>query len=385
MKAGTIKSLSDVCDITMGQAPVGDSYNNAGEGYALIAGAGDFGDQTPEPSKFTSAPTKISKSGDVILCIRATIGDRNWSDAEYCLGRGVAGLRSKEGLLCQSFLWHWLGYIAPVLKAKGRGATFLQVSKVDIAAMQIPVPPLPEQKRIAAILDKADELRVKRRDAIAELDKLVQATFLDMFGDPVTNPKGWERHRMGDVCEVGSSRRVFANELVESGIPFLRGTEIGKMGDGKAVSPSLFITRDHYDELKRQSGVPQAGDLLLPSICPDGRIWTVTGDQPFYFKDARVLWIKINHKVMQSEYLRQYLKARFIFDYNKIASGTTFAELKIFALKDLQILMPPLDAQIKFAGITNQIFQQAKELNSHNNQLDELFASLQNRAFNGEL
>ena len=80
--------LDDVCQIIMGQAPEGDSYNELGNGLQLIAGAGDFGEMTPLPKKFTTSPSKISDIGDLILCIRATIGDVNWSDKKYCLGRG---------------------------------------------------------------------------------------------------------------------------------------------------------------------------------------------------------------------------------------------------------------------------------------------------------
>ena len=79
----------------MGQAPKGESYNTTGVGYPLIAGAGDFGEQTPAAKKYTDAPTKLSRPGDLVLCIRATIGHRNWSDKVYCLGRGVAGLRTR--------------------------------------------------------------------------------------------------------------------------------------------------------------------------------------------------------------------------------------------------------------------------------------------------
>ena len=198
------KALSSVCDISMGQAPKGDSYNSTRSGYPLIAGAGDFGELTPAPKQYTDAPTKLSRPGDLILCIRATIGDRNWSDKEYCLGRGVAGLRAKAAALSQAYLGHWLDHAAPVIRARGRGATFLQVSKGDIASLQISLPALSEQKRIAGILDAADALRAKRREALAQLDTLLQSTFLDMFGDPVTNPKGWMMTCVGDVTQMGT-------------------------------------------------------------------------------------------------------------------------------------------------------------------------------------
>lgn len=100
--------LDDVCQIIMGQAPEGDSYNELGNGLQLIAGAGDFGEMTPLPKKFTTSPSKISDIGDLILCIRATIGDVNWSDKKYCLGRGVAGLRPKPTKLDKNYLWHFI-------------------------------------------------------------------------------------------------------------------------------------------------------------------------------------------------------------------------------------------------------------------------------------
>ncbi|XZT54652.1 restriction endonuclease subunit S [Acinetobacter baumannii] len=149
--------LDQVCRITMGQAPSGDSYNFDGNGLALIAGAGDFGKETPEPKKYTTAAGKKSETGEIILCIRATIGDLNWSDKEYCLGRGVAGLFGHKDKLDQKYLWHWLKNVAPLLKSKGKGATFLQVTKEDICSLEIALPPLAEQRRIASILDKADD------------------------------------------------------------------------------------------------------------------------------------------------------------------------------------------------------------------------------------
>ena len=228
MSAFPTTSLSTVCDISMGQAPKGSSYNSTRSGYPLIAGAGDFGELTPEPKHYTDAPTKLSKPGDIILCIRATIGDRNWSDTEYCLGRGVAGLTAKDADLHQDYLGHWLDHATPVLRSKGRGATFLQVSKGDIASLQIPLPPLAEQKRIAAILDAADALRLKRRRAIDQLDDLLQSSFLDMFGDPVTNPKGWKVTCIGDATRMGTGSTPSRSHksYFDGTIPWVKSTEI---------------------------------------------------------------------------------------------------------------------------------------------------------------
>lgn len=281
-------------------------------------------------------------------------------------------------------------YLCLVLKHRDvtphlTGSTRAKLTKAGASRIEIPLPPLAEQKRIAGILDAADALRAKRRESLAQLDTLLQSTFLDLFGDPVTNPMGWEQKPLGSICDVGSSKRVFVNELKDEGIPFYRGTEIGQLGEGRSVEPSLFITQEHYDDLRIQSGVPKIGDLLLPSICPDGRIFLVEKDEPFYFKDGRVLWIKSGDSPINSTFLRFHLKHLFFANYLRIASGTTFAELKIFALKDLIVHFPPASQQRRFAAIVASVERQKARLRAHLAELDALFASLQSRAFNGEL
>ena len=272
-----------------------------------------------------------------------------------------------------------------LLNIAGAGATREAITKTEIEKFSIPLPPLAEQKRIAAILDAADALRTKRREALAQLDALLQSTFLTLFGDPVTNPMGWEQNPIEALCDVGSSKRVFVHELVDHGVPFYRGTEIGKLGAGQSVEPSLFITQEHYDKLKAEAGVPQKGDLLLPSICPDGRIHLLEDDKQFYFKDGRVLWIKSGESQIDSTFLRYHLKHLFAANYSRIASGTTFAELKIFALKELVVHVPPATLQQKFAAIVESVERQKAAQRAHLAELDALFAALQHRAFRGEL
>lgn len=260
-----------------------------------------------------------------------------------------------------------------------------RISRKNLSLLPLPLPSLAEQKRIAAILDQADALRRLRQRAFDRLNTLGQAIFHEMFGDAVKNPKGWDTVKLGDLCDVGSSKRVFVSEFVEEGIPFYRGTEVGQLATGEKFEPKLHISEVHYQSLVQHSGKPEIGDLLLPSICHDGRIWRVDTNEPFYFKDGRVLWIKSHNTQINGDYLRNHLRNLFLHNYQSIASGTTFAELKIVNLKNLPLLNPPMDLQVEFANRISAAEAQRFELEKSKLAFDALFSTLQNRAFRGEL
>lgn len=256
--------LGDVCDVNMGQAPEGSSYNDQARGLPLLAGAGDFGEISPTPTKFTTQPTKLAQPGDIILCIRATIGDLNWADQTYCLGRGVAGLRPRNGCLDPKYLWHWFGLNALQLAKLGKGSTFKQVTRADIEGLQLNLPSsLKEQRRIAAILDKADAIRRKRRQVLAEIDALLRATFLDMFGDPATNPHGLPLEPMREFGRVvtGNTPPRGNSEYFGSQIEWIKSDNISEA--------KYFLTRaaEGLSETGRSVGrVAPSGSILVTCI-----------------------------------------------------------------------------------------------------------------------
>ena len=180
--------------------------------------------------------------------------------------------------------------------------------------------------------------------------KARKSRFVEMFGDEANVPK----RRLGEFCGVGSGKRVFAEDFKDAGVPFFRGTEIAALAKSEYEKPLYHITNEHYQELAEYTGVPKIGDLLIPSICMEGLVWRVNIDTPFYFKDGRVLWIKVPETV-DSEYLRFALSIILQRDYHRIASGTTFAEMKIVNLKKMEIPLPPLALQREFAAFVAEV------------------------------
>ena len=246
------------------------------------------------------------------------------------------------------------------------GATRQKLTQATMRQMLIPQRAYQEQCDIVAQMNKVNLIIKTRQNQLQKLDELVKARFVEMFGDCVLNTISWHSKRLGAIAEVGSSKRVFVEDLKEKGIPFYRGTEIGALAEGKTVVPELFISEGHYSELCKATGFPQVGDFLMPSICPDGRIWIVNTSEPFYFKDGRVLWVHAINNSYNPVFLLHTLKDRIMTDYSSIASGTTFAELKIFALKECRIFDVPLELQNQFAAFVHQVDKSKLQVPSGN-------------------
>lgn len=262
-----------------------------------------------------------------------------------------------------------------------RAVTIPSLTKKDLYDILIPLPSICKQEAIVTKLDKLNEILAKKREQLKELDRLGQAVFYDMFGDPILNDRKWKSCNLSQICDVGSSKRVFVEDLVEKGIPFYRGTEIAVLSLGDKIIPKFYITEEHYNRLKELTGTPVYGDLLLPSICHEGKIWRVNTNEPFYFKDGRVLWIHLNSKDVNGTYLQYMLREKIMKDYINIASGTTFSELKIFALKKVVVILPPIDLQMKFAEQINAIESQKQKIKQSIVEVQQLLDYTMNKYF----
>ncbi|KQC84197.1 restriction endonuclease subunit S [Butyribacter intestini] len=183
----------------------------------------------------------------------------------------------------------------------------------------------------------------------------MKARFVEMFGDVSIGDYRYETRKLGDVANIGSSHRVFTTEFVESGIPFYRGKEIAELAKGTKPTNLYYISVEHYNRLTNDDTKPQIGDLLMPSICNKGQVWMVDTTEPFYYKDGRVLCISPDRNIFNTKYLEYFMKAKTLVEYPKLGSGSTFAEFKIFLLKDIDILIPPRNIQDEFADFVHQI------------------------------
>lgn len=260
-----------------------------------------------------------------------------------------------------------------------------QITRQSLSRLQIPLPPLADQKRIADILDKADALREQRREALAQLDTLLQSTFLDMFGDPVTNPMGWEVVRLEDVATritKGASPKWQGFDYQDNGVLFVTSENVRQ--GFIDISKPKYVSADFHTKLSGSQ--LRTGDLLINLVGASiGRSCVFTQYEGKANVNQAVGVVSINEPLFAS-YLLQLLQTN---------QGKTFLTGKIveaaranISLKNLRGLMfpaPPRELQQRFAGIVKSIEQQKARMRSHLDELDTLFASLQSRAFGGEL
>ena len=259
-----------------------------------------------------------------------------------------------------------------------------QITRQSLARLKIPLPPLSEQKRIAGILDAADRLRAKRRAALAQLDTLLQSTFLDLFGDPVTNPKGWEVVRVRDLLEsanYGTSKKA---DIEKGAFPVLRMNNITYEGAWNFTSLKYMDLEDK--ELPKH--LVHKGQILFNRTNSKelvGKTAVFREETPMAF--AGYLVRGITNELADPEYIGAYMntpqtKQRL---RNMCKNIVGMANINAQEFQKVPIQKPPLTLQQRFAAIVDQVEAQKARMRTQLTELDTLFAALQQRAFNGEL
>lgn len=327
----------------------------------------------------TCSTDYIVDNDDILIGMDGEFNIAKWKGGKAFLNQRVCKLIPFD--VNKDYIFYHLPKILKSIEEKTSFATVKHLSAKQLNSIYIDIPEQTIQYKIANVFINIDSLINKRKQQLSKLDQLVKSRFIEMFGECKTNPKNWKLLNMEEIADVGSSKRVFVEELQEEGIPFYRGTEVGTLAEGKSIEPELYITEEHYKELVKATGIPQLGDLLMPSICPDGRIWVVNTENPFYFKDGRVLWIHNIDTKFNSTFLLYSLKDRIMTDYLSIASGTTFAELKIFTLKKCKIFSVPLPLQEQFAAFVQQVDKVKSSIKQSLEKLETLKKSLMQKYF----
>lgn len=340
------------------------------------------------PTNFTTDTkgVEVSKSDMCIIWDGANAGTIGFG-VEGLIGSTVARLR----IIPQS---RWdTGFVGRLLQgqfqsinaaAHGKGATIPHVDKRHLEAIEFPAYSLEEQKRIAAILDQADGIRRKRKHAIDRLNQLGQAIFHEMFGDPLgtlNQAIEWKTETLEATVKFMDYRGKTPLKS-ESGVRLITAKNV-KMGFIN-LEPQEFVEADSYDTWMTR-GFPEKGDILFTTEAPLGHVAQLDTDEKVVI-GQRLITMKPNKKLLNSRYLEFFLRTpsfrKKMFEYS---TGSTVVGIKSKLLKNIEICYPPFHVQEKFSETVDHLRLMGPKLFNASLSTENLFASLQHRAFAGEL
>jgi type I restriction enzyme S subunit len=265
------------------------------------------------------------------------------------------------------------------------GSAQPQITGEGLSKVKIPLPPLATQKRIAEILDAADALRRKDQELLKKYDELAQAIFIDMFGDPVKNEKGWEKRLFKEFAtfENGdrSSNYPTEKDFVKAGVPFY-GTQ--NMSNGILNDINLrFITEEKFQTLSR--GKLRQMDLVITLRGSIGNCVLFNSDKFLTgFINAQMMIIRVNNEIILADFLQfAFTMKSFQQSIKESIGGSAVPQITAAQVREFEIIIPPLEDQMHFVKIINSINQ----IESFHTEIcsDNLFNSLIQKAFNGEL
>lgn len=335
--------LEEICAINMGQSPDSSTYNEDGNGLPFFQGNADFGEIYPAVRMWCSEPTKIAREKDILISVRAPIGALNIANCECCIGRGLAALTVNEDICAQEYLWHALSGKVDELNSKGTGSTFKAINKKTLSETEIPLPPIDEQRKIAAILDKVSDLIAKRRQQLDKLDEMVKARFVEMFGDPQNNEKNWKMRTFKEICTVRQGLQIPISK---------RLTHFEENCYEYITVAYLHGAKDkEYIKNPKSTVICTKDDVLMTRTGNTGMVITnvagVFHNNFFLIDFDRDKYIK--------EFLVEYLNLDLIQTELKKRAGTsTIPDLNHSEFYKIAIYEPPMDLQNQFAAFVNQ-------------------------------
>lgn len=302
---------------------------------------------------------------------------------------GFTVLRPKEAVVDGRYLFHWVRsrqFVARMIE-NATGASYPAVSDRIVKESLIPLPPLDEQRYIAAILDKADALREKRRQTINKLDRLLQSVFLDMFGDPLRNPKRFEEERLEESIQLKGGFAFSSADYAATGIPLVK---IGEVNRAEFKPESLSFLPTHFLSTHSRF-VLHAGDLVMSLTGTTGKedyanVVMLGNDYDKYFLNQRVALIQPNESIYTREYLFCLLKDPGIKrQITSKSRGIRQANISNNDILNLRVPIPPLDLQKKFSNLFITIKGLGVKQSRGASRSNDLFQRLQQAAFKGEL
>lgn len=387
--------LGNVCTIRNGYAFDSGDFSETGIPVIRISNLSG-GIVTAHNAERVKENTQLErfkiKKGDILIAMSgATTGKfAKYSSEEVAYQNQRVGcfINKDNNILSNEYLYFSIASIQKQIEKKAYGGAQPNISATDIENIKIPLPSLEDQQKIAYILSKAEALIQKRKETLKQLDEFLKSTFLDMFGDPVKNPKGWEKEKFRNVTTIFRDGPFGSNLKTEhyrkTGIRIIRlqNIGVGKFNDNDKV----YISEEHFEKvLKRYACI--AGDILIGTMGePNIRACILPNSISLAVNKADCIQCRPNTEIVLPEYITSLLNTpTAIYLIGNILHGQTRIRVSMGQLAEIKIPIPPLQLQERFAKYVKKIEGIKQQQEASLKEIENLYHSLMQRGFKGEL
>jgi len=379
-------TLGEIAEIIMGQSPTGETCNDNGQGLPLLNGPTEFGDRNPVPAQFTIDPKKVAEIGDLLFCVRgSTTGRMNWADQKYAIGRGIASIRARDGIIFQPYIRAIIEKELKNLLAVATGSTFPNVSKDNLHNLAVKLPPQNIKIYISNLARILDDKIYNLRRQNETLEQIAQTLFKHWFvdfefpnadGKPYKSsggamvaselgdiPEGWKVGKLGDLTQTitkGTTPTTFKKDFVSSGINFIKAESIT---ENHTLEKSKFAYIDEDTNLFLKRSIVQEKDILYTIAGTIGRYAMITSSSLPANTNQAVAIIRPDFKKIDPEYLLCYFASINYQHYlsSRIVQAVQ-ANLSLGVLSDSPITIPEQRIKNMFSELIVPIFAK-KEFN----------------------
>ena len=345
-------TLGEVSKINMGQSPDSSTYNDIGDGIPFYQGNADFGDIHPITAHWCTSPTKIANDGDILISVRAPIGALNIATEQCCIGRGLAAIIVDSEIVSKNYIWYMLKSKVTTLQAMGTGSTFKAINKNVLNDMRFLLPEIEEQDEIALNLSKIDTVIRICTVLMNRLDILVKSRFIELFGEPSSNPMNWERTTIGNVCHYikDGPHKSLPDVGKEQGYPFISVRNI--VNGFIDFSTAKYISKSDYEESIKKCH-PEKGDMLYSKGGTTGIAKLIDVDIEFA-NWVHVAVLKFDD-ALNGIFFENMLNSDYCYEQSqRLTKGIANRDLVLSAMAQIKIFKPPIALQQQFAAFVEQ-------------------------------
>ncbi len=386
--------LDDICEINMGKTPSRSEPKYWDGNFPWVSIADLKGDYFISKTKegitefaIKNSGVKIVPKNTLLYSFKLSIGKVAITKNEIYTNEAIAAFPIKDKTKVDLKYLYWAVQQIDLEGIGDKAVKGITLNKEKLKELQIPLPPLPIQKRIAEILDAADELKRKDNELLNKYDELAQAIFIDMFGDPVRNEKGWEKMEFGSCIEyIGDIGSNGSNATISKNIEMLDTEDYAIMIRTTNLNANNFeknlkyVSKKTYDFFSKSQIF--GGEIIMNKIGSAGDFWIMPHLNKPVSLGLNQLVIRL--KNLNSKYLYYYLSTNYSKAKIKASiNGAVTKSITKSAVKSLPLLYPKLDLQNKFSEIVSLIEKQKNK--SSTIQVNQLFKSIIQKAFKGEL